>query len=201
MNKQQGFTLVEILIALFVFAIMSTIATVGLTSVIRSYERSSIHFERLAELQIAMTIMQQDMTQMINRPILDNVSERQPAFSATRPEYFEFTRVGYSNPQMTLPRSTLQRVAYQWQDNQLIRTTWPVLDRATNTAPMQRILLTDVTQMQIRFLSDKNQFFTSWPTPQAASVFPKAIEITLNLKDYGSIQRLFLIPATGPGQS
>ena len=199
LDHKQGFTLIEVMIALLIFAIMAVIATTGLSTVLKSRDLARSNAERLAKLQIAMVIMQNDFTQMINRRIINNKGALIPAIISQQ-NYAEFTRAGYLNPLMALQRSTLQRVAYEFNNNKLIRITWPVLDRAPDTKPMQRVLLKNVTHMQIRYLDTKNRFYTSWPPPQTTATqnknqLPKAVEISINIAKWGSIQRIFVIPS------
>lgn len=193
--KNLGFTLIEILIALFIFAILATITTMGLNSVIKSRERTELHAENLQELQLALSLLQHDLLQAIDRPILDNDSSPLPAFYAPRPDYFEFTHSGFSNPQMQVARSHLQRVGYEWKNESLNRLTWNVLDRSTDTQPQQKIILSKVKNLRLRFLAKNKQYYSKWPIEgEASTALPLAIELTLTLTDQQIIYRLFLTP-------
>jgi len=202
MQSRKGFTLIEVLLALFIFAVMATIAATGLSTILKSRDRANANAERLQRLQIAMVIMQRDFEQMLDRPVIDGQGNRLSPVLAPRPEYIEFTRAGFVNPLMVFDRSSLQRVAYEYQDNKLIRITWPVLDRAPDTKSLSRTLLNDVTSMKIRYLSENNEFYSTWPPENdiaapLKSPLPKAVEITLTIKHWGTFHRLYLIHSIG----
>jgi general secretion pathway protein J len=107
----------------------------------------------------------------------------------------EWSRAGYSNP-AHLIRSHIQRVAYKLDKQKLLRLSWPVLDRAQDTKEMQTEVLSEIESLEWRFLDDKNEWTTSWPeSDEKASQFPlpKAVEVNLELKDWGKIKRLILL--------
>jgi general secretion pathway protein J len=95
-------------------------------------------------------------------------------------------------------------VSYAFEDDQLVRYTWSVLDRAQDSLPVRQTLSDDFTQMEIRYL-EKNDWKTSWTGTTndtlatalpgaAAAVLPRAIEITLEHKQYGKLVWLFRLP-------
>jgi general secretion pathway protein J len=201
-KEQQGFTLIEILIALLVFAIVAVLATVGLSAVLKARERSNVQVQTMQQMQLAFLIMKQDINQMVARPVIDNTGNQIPAL-VEHAHYIEFTRAGYVNPLMQLKRSTLQRVAYIFHQQQLIRRTWPVLDRAPETQPSDRVLLTHLQNINFAFLADNKQFTQIWPATTVTAgqntntQIPKGIKIDFTFNKLGTLTYLFLVPATG----
>lgn len=200
-EKQKGFTLIEILIALLIFAIVAVMATVGLSAVLKARERSNIQMQNMQQMQLALLVMQQDISQTVARPIIDNTGNQLPAF-LERAHYIEFTRAGYINPLMILNRSTLQRVAYIFTNHQLIRRTWPVLDRAPETQPSDRVLLNNLQNVNFAFLTSNKQFSQIWPAAttngqNTNTQLPNGIKIDFYFNKMGTLTYLFLIPATG----
>jgi general secretion pathway protein J len=193
-NNQNGFTLLELLIALFVFTILSMIMVAGLHSVTTSQATTEKRAERLAELQVALTLISRDFEQIVNRPIsVPNGSEN--AFIGY-PQSVFFTHGGVANPLGQLHRSTLQRTNYIIEDNKLIRITWPVLDYAGKIQPDQRVLITGVKSLRFQYLDEKNKFTDRWPPPDQTQVaLPKAIRITIELQDSGKLSQLYVMPA------
>jgi general secretion pathway protein J len=117
-----------------------------------------------------------------------------------------FTRGGWSNP-AGLQRPAEQRVRYRFQDEALIREYWTSVDPALNTEPRQRVLLTRVKSVELRYLDPGSRNWrTDWPASTATGPLnpqqfdislltrPLAIEITLVLEDWGRVQRVFEIP-------
>ena len=64
-----GFTLLELLVAVAVFAVVGVMAYGGLQAVMSQQQRTNEHAQRLADLQLAYRVMQRDLEQLIDRPI------------------------------------------------------------------------------------------------------------------------------------
>ena len=200
-NRQQGFTLLEVLIASIIFAIMAVMAYGGLQNVIDNSQSSKQALNRLQQLQKCISVLNRDMIQIIPRPIRDEYGTTQPALStSTNLDYIvEFTRSGRPNP-TTAALSTLQRVAYQVEENKLIRLQWPHLDRTQEAEPRKSTLIDNVEEVTISFLDENNDSHTQWPPLNIATATTgttptarhKAIEVIIHLKDWGPIRRLFV---------
>jgi general secretion pathway protein J len=197
-----GFTLVEILIAIALFAVISVITYSTLTSAINVSNHTSEVAQRLADIQRVLMLMERDLIQMAPRPILDEYGEEQPAFfiGDLSNEGFEFTRGGYQNP-ARLNRSLLKRVAYEVRNDELYRKTWQVLDRATQTEPeFEESLMKGVTRFEITVYDDK--WGEKWPPESSDSQLqrepdqlPAAVRIFMEIEDYG--QFTVMIPGVG----
>lgn len=193
-RKIRGFTLIEILIALTILAIVGALMAMGLNTAVRTQIRITQKADRLSEVQTAMMIIERDIAQIINRPILNETGQLAPAVIRTLTDnlpVFEFTRAGFINPFFIQNRSTLQRVRYTFHDNQLFRTTWEVLDRVPTTPNQTQLLLTNVTAYNVNLIYLQN---TNTDPNQQALVPPDAVEITITLNDLGSIRRLIPLP-------
>ncbi|HSC47386.1 MAG TPA: type II secretion system minor pseudopilin GspJ, partial [Gammaproteobacteria bacterium] len=128
-RSTRGFTLLELLVAIAIFAVLAVMAYGGLNSVIRQREQNDTAMLRLKQLQQAMAIMTRDFAQMAPRPVRDQLGGVHCALSAgpNNVPPIEFTRGGWTNP-LGVIRSTQQRVAYALEDGTLVRYTWPELD-------------------------------------------------------------------------
>jgi general secretion pathway protein J len=197
-----GFTLVEMLVAMALFAIISVITYTTLTSAINVSNHTSEVAQRLADIQRVLMLMERDLVQMAPRPVLDEYGEEQPAFSIRdlSTEGFEFTRGGYQNP-ARLNRSMLKRVAYEIRNDELYRKTWKVLDRATQTEPeFEESLMKGVTRFEVTVYDDK--WVEKWPPERADSQLepapeelPGAVKIFMEIEDYGRFT--VMIPGVG----
>jgi general secretion pathway protein J len=208
--KQQGFTLLELLIASMVFAIMAVMAYGGLDNVITNSQASQQALDRLRQVQQSVSVLNRDFSQIIQRPIRDEYGNPQPYLSAGNniDNLVEFTRGGRVNP-ANLLRSSLIRVAYRFENEQLIRLQWPHLDRAQESEPKQTVLIDNLENVTLRFLDQNAEWQEQWPplnsvsdpgdstggntgsTSTTTTVTPLGIEITLQLKDWGEIRRLY----------
>jgi len=192
----RGFTLLELLVAMAVFSVMSVLAYGGLRSVLDASQASEVRAERLAELQMAFSVLGRDVEQAIGREIRDEYGDSQPPVRAgplADGVMLELSRAGWRNP-AGAARSTLQRVAYRLEEETLYRHQWLVLDRAQDSAPAEAQLLTGVKDVRLRFLDGELQWHSQWPPLNRTDVMPKAMEVVLELDEWGEITRLFRTP-------
>jgi len=198
----RGFTLLELLVALAVFAIMATAAYSGLSNVLATRAALETQGRRLASVQLAVFRLEQDSDEPAPRAVRDEYGDFQNALlgGELAADRLILTRAGWDNP-LGQPRATLQRVAYRLRDGRLWRLYWEVLDRGGLSEPRETLLLERVREFRVRFLQTK-EWLKEWP-PLASDedharkireALPRAIEISLTLEDWGEITRLLLLP-------
>lgn len=193
--KSRGFTLLEILIALFIFTILSMILVSALQTVINAVSGTENSAARFRHLQMALVIMSRDIEQTINRPILDAAGKEEPAFKGTR-HGFTFTHLGIANPTGNFTQSSMQRSRYDWVDKQLLRQSWEALDRAPKTKLNTRILLNNVEEVRIEYIDSKGHVHNDWPAEgEGAESVPRAVRIFLSFAHWGDISQLYVISA------
>ena len=181
----RGFTLLELMVAIVLFSMISTAAYKLLTSVTRAHEVTQSILHSLDKLQRAEIIVEQDLLQIAARPITDEAGQ-QPALQVpgSSTMLMEFTRSGWQNP-LQAERSNLQRVAYAHEGSELIRYYWPTLDRIATTPRIRQLLMTEVSSASIRLLDQGKRWLTRWPqAPLAADQtsltrLPLAVELTI----------------------
>ncbi len=198
----RGFTLLELLVALAVFAIMATAAYSGLRNVLFTRAAVEEQSRRLAAVQLAVFRLEQDVEQAVPRGIRDEYGEPQAALlgGELADDRLTLTRAGWDNP-LGQPRATLQRVAYRLRDGRLWRLHWGVLDRGGLLEPRETLLLERVREFRVRFL-DRDDWRDDWPPPASdeagakkdPDALPRAVEIGLTLEDWGEITRLLPLP-------
>ncbi len=192
-RKHAGFTLIEILVALFIFAILSVMMADGLHRLITVQGETDKQATRLRDIQFAMVRLNNDITLTIDRPITDAQGKKLPSFYGT-PLGVEFTRTG--GAEGSNQQSILMRVAYRWHDNGLWRETWPTPDRAENTSSHQQLLLSGVTECRLEYLDIKNEFHAGWPQQsQLTQTLPRAVRITCQLSHLGKLSQTIAINA------
>ncbi len=201
-HQQAGFTLLELLVALGIFALLAAMAYGGLNTVMKAKTITDQHASRLAQLQMAFLWLGRDIEQTVKRPIRDEYGDTQAAMLGVETGRYqlELTRMGWKNPAKRA-RSNLQRVAYGVRDGELIRAYWNVLDRAQDSQALETMLLDNIIKFELRFLDGKGEWVDSWPSGallgQASSVSPappRAVEVTVETEAEGSIKRLFRVP-------
>lgn len=198
--RQKGFTLLELLVAITIFATMTIMAYGGLSNVITNSESSGKALARLQEVQQTMLNLERDFSQIVERKIRDEFGEVKNyiVIDSNTGTLIEFTRSGRRNPARLL-RSNLIRVAYKLDEGKLIRMYWPHLDRVQGMVPYETSLLTGVTNVEIRFLDNNAEWHSTWPPLNASSsavgttIFLSAIDYRITLDDWGEISRLFRV--------
>ena len=196
----QGFTLLEMLVAIIIFALLSLAAYQILQGVLRSGEISKIHSERLTELQRAMLIIEQDFTQIVARKSRQEGVEKDNLRTLTagkgifssQDQGIEFNRLGWNNPLGLLPRSNILRVRYVLRDGQLQRLYFLYPDTTSGQEPETQVLLNDIEKLSFRFWN--NGWKSTW---SAAEKLPEGIEINFTSKHFSDIRRIFLV---SPGE-
>lgn len=198
-HKQNGFTLLELLVAIGIFALLAAMSYGGLDNVMKARQVTNQHADRLSQLQMAFLWLGRDVEQAVDRSIRDEYGEVKAAMLGVETGRYqlELSRTGWRNP-AGRTRSNLQRVAYGVRDGALVRAYWNVLDRAQDSAPFESIMLDGVEKLELRFLDEKNKWQDSWPSSQLGGspslVPPKALEITVETKNEGRITRLYRVP-------
>lgn len=203
-HNSRGFTLIEILVALVIFAIMGVLAAMSLQSMIRTHSMLKKADASLTQLQMAMTLMRRDIIQVIDRPIINSDGAVETAFVARGGNQIVLTRTGLQNPLNISAQSNMQRVGYALEGDKLIRLTWDALDQPPRAQPEKQILLNHVQSLQWQFLTDKNQLVSSWPPAQGSNLtmenqssLPKAVFMVMQIENQGVLQGIFPIPARG----
>jgi general secretion pathway protein J len=199
-RRARGFTLLELIVVVAIFAVISVMAYGGLSSVLNSRTRIAAAIERTTALQKGYLRLRNDFQQLRARSSRDAYGASQPALLVRPDDAVEFTRGGWRNP-LSQPRSNLERVAYFRDDQKrLVRQSWRVLDRAQASEPVTLPVLDQVEEIHWRFLDDQLQWQDHWPpqglSPQSAPATqspppPRAVELTLRLTDIGEVRFLF----------
>lgn len=201
----RGFTLIEIIIVVLVFAVMSVMAYGGLNSVLRTRAGIETSMQRTASMQRAFQRLRSDFQNLRDRPARDSFGDAQAAFSADREGVVNLVRGGWRSPVQS-GRSSLERVSYRLQDKVLRRSSWRVLDLPQDAKPSDLALLKDVEELRWRFLDTAGEWRAQWPASDtlagessADEAPPMAVELTLVTKDWGETRLLFRTPLAGLG--
>jgi general secretion pathway protein J len=211
MMRRAGFTLIEVVIAIFIAAVMFAIGYRTLSQAMIDREALNTSQLRVNEIQRGIRIVAQDFAQVAWRGARDTQGngELQAAISANDRDntLVTFTRNGWSNP-VGLQRPAEERVRYRFIDGSLVREHWQSVDPALNGEPLQRVVLTRVKSVEVRFLDPVTRNWRNdWPPLAVTGPIgplqidetllprPLAIEFTVVLDDWGRVQRLFEIPS------
>lgn len=197
--KQRGFTLLELVAAMAIFAMLSVMAYGGLSALIQTRKGLDSSYERLQSWQMAVHRLRTDLNQARLRPVRDQFGDYQPALHEPEAGRLVLTHGGRRNP-LAQPRSTLERVAWFMDtDGTLVRQNWLTLDQSQSEAPIKTVVLNNITTLGWRYLDASNdQWVEDWPPPRLASTppeqvpLPRAVELNLDSKRLGELTFLFV---------
>jgi len=204
-TRVRGFTLLELLIAVAVFAVLSAVAYGGLQAVLNVEAQTRVRGETLAELQVTLSVLERDLRQVAPAGPRDRFGSPQPPLRysalATDPE-LQLVRVGSGGT------DRLRRVSWRVTEQGLERRLWAVVDAGDDTEPVGRVFLAaretragaEPFSMELRFLipsPEGAEALDSWPPLVARGegrVLPALVEIILEVPGLGRIERYLALP-------
>lgn len=195
-RKQRGFTLTEILIALFIFSIVMAGVLQVFNFIQLTSQSNEKQVERLREVQLAFRQLEEDIRYLVPRDRRDSFGDRAPlleADSQSANNYIEFTRSGWRNP-AKLKRSNLQHIKYEFLDDRIVRHYWLYVDSAREDQELTREVLTQVEEFEMEFLTE-GTWKKEWLVDDDQRLaMPEAIKVSIALEDYGDLYRIFPMP-------
>lgn len=204
-----GFTLLELLIAIALFALLGLATYRMLEAVLRSDTVVRAQEAQLRQLGRAVWRLEQDLIQAVPRPVRDGYGDEQNAFIGQLAGVedgvaLELTRSGWRNP-TGMRRANLQRVRWRLSGDNLERLYWVVLDRDIDSQPRVQQVLDNVIELRLRYLDAENSWHEEWPPfefgrgnpEEQARRLPAAVEFSFDHQRYGTITRLLRLP-NGP---
>ncbi|MDX1509660.1 MAG: type II secretion system minor pseudopilin GspJ, partial [Woeseiaceae bacterium] len=197
-TSMRGFTLLEVVVSVAIFAILSVLAYRSLAGTFENIDRLNDRMQRIQAVQRSMRIIGRDFMQAAPRPVRDPFNEAYvpSVFTSLSSDFaLQITRGGWSNP-AGLPRSTQQRVAYRIEEDALVRYNWLVLDPTLANEPVATVLLENVESVFFRYRTSAGDWLEQWPPenvagPTAWRMRPQAVEVIFVLPDEGEISRFF----------
>lgn len=201
--RERGFTLLEMLIAMAVFAIMSVVAYGGLRAVLTADQVTQVHAQRLADLQVTLSVLERDLAQVVSVAVRDEYADRLPSLrlrAGGDAKLLELVRAGAGGDQR------LRRTAWLITDRGLERQLWPGVDivdaDSARVQPFGELVAEDELlgtesgfALVVRTQAGLERIDT-WPAADAdptTAQLPLAVEIVLDLPGYGIIRRMMTV--------
>jgi general secretion pathway protein J len=187
----RGYTLIEVLIAVSVFAILAGSVYLALSALSEAAFVQRERSQELAELQLTATRLEADLRQLVSRPVRQADGDLAPAL-AGQGERFEATRAGWINL-ADQRRSQLQRFGWFRQGQDLVREFQPVTDPAGGGAAQTEIVLEGVGLFELEYRSMDGNWLDQWPPETAPDALPSAVRYRLQTARFGSIERIVVL--------
>lgn len=213
-----GFTLVEVLIAVGIFALIGIVSAALLSRTLEARAEAAARADRLQAVQRGLQRLERDLLQYAARGVRDEFGDAQPPLVLDLTGALELTVQGWRNP-LELPRSELQRVRWRLtEEGGLERAFWAVLDRAQDSEARTQAVLSDVRAFDVEVLDGDGGTWREWPqgdeapdapsvplpgeggeegggagAPEGGGAYPVALRLAVDVPPLGRIERLLLL--------
>jgi len=197
-SAEHGFTLIEMLVALTIFALLSMAGVALLRGGVSAQAQVRDHLDRLADVQVALAALDADLGQATVRNSRTESGTLAPAFfaagvqEAEREPVMQFVRTGWSNPSGA-PRPSVQKVEYWWRGGRIERVGYARIDGAAPDEPA--VLLDGVKSVSVRFRNARGEWLNDW-RPTQPDMLPRLVELTIGRGGGAPILLRFVV---GPG--
>lgn len=154
-----GFTLIEMLVALAIFSLLTVGATTAMVAALQTKSHVDQSAQDITSFETARALMRSDIDNIILRPGRDPYGNRELyLISGGLETLLTFTRGGRENPGGLEKRGDVQRVAYVFEDEKLIRRSYAVDNPGPLTPQRERVLLEDIRDIEVSFGQEQLTF-------------------------------------------
>ncbi len=194
-KSQSGFTLIEVLVSVAIFAVIAAISYATLSQYLGVRDRLKTSYERIQLLQQSFTLLERDLRYLTNRTVRDEFGDAEAAFMLDNEfglsgELLRFTTAEPDFENIGMAR--LRRVVWRLQDGNLNREAWQVLDRDQDAELSSLVVMEDVDSVAIdAFEWNDIQGARRMDRAAIGGQVPYGIELTITLDNGQIIRRLF----------
>ncbi|MCS6785856.1 MAG: type II secretion system minor pseudopilin GspJ [Thiobacillaceae bacterium] len=191
-RPQGGFTLLELMVAVAILAVLGVTAYAGLDAAYRTQARLKEEDARWRALALLWLRLEDDLRAWVPRPVRARGGQPQAAWLAEPQVHAAY------GAQLEMTRLTDAaagegppvRVGYRLREGRVEGLRWPVLDAGPRAEPQVAVLLTGVRVFDLAYLDAQGVWHTRWPpAPEAGR--PRAVRVSLSLEDGRVFHRLF----------
>lgn len=192
-DGQRGFTLVEMLVALSIFAVIAAMGVTLLRSSIDTQDAVQARLKGMSGINRLRAVMANDLAQAVPRATRGVSGEPVPAFAGSSTG-FAFVHAGAGALDGS-SRPGIERVGYALTGGEWRRATQPMLD-GTALSDGDR-LVGEVSGAAVRYRDDRGNWAGTW-TSDPGDRLPRAVEVRLTRTGRAPLTMLFLTGPTPP---
>lgn len=190
-SAQQGFTLLELVVAVAVFALVAVMAQAGLSAVVRSAEANRAASEQTREIDLLLLRIDREMAQVLARPVRGAYGDTRAAVQGDT-DRVEYTSLSFFEGARVAP----VRRGLELRGKELIIWEQSRLDAGPGTQRRETVLADQVQRLRISYL-EGTESFDRWPprrSNRGPKILPTAVELQLELAGFGAIERVIELP-------
>ncbi len=190
-SAQRGFTLLELIVAVAVFALVAVMAQAGLSAVVRAAQANRAAAEQTREIDLLLLRIDREMAQVLARPVRGAYGDTRAAVQGGA-DRVEYTSLSFFEGARIAP----VRRGIELRGKELIIWEQSRLDAGPGTQRRETLLADQVQRFRISYL-EGGESFDRWPprrSNRGPGILPVAVEFRLELEGFGAIERVIELP-------
>ncbi|MEN3972671.1 type II secretion system minor pseudopilin GspJ [Sphingomicrobium sp. XHP0235] len=188
--RQRGFTLIEMLVGLSIFALLAS-AGVGLLAASADTQAAvDTSLGEQAQIERIARLLEADLAQVSDRPTKDSGGEERPAFLGTASS-MQFVRTGVVSLD-DAQRSNLRRIGWGVEDGALVRTTFAEIDGSDARLPDAR-LVDPVGSVTLAYRAASGDWLEVWPDGSGEPL-PRAVRLKVSAERIPPTELIYALP-------
>lgn len=185
--RRNGFTLVEMLVALSIFGMITAAGVTLLTLTARTQQTSDRLLEEVSELRRTEALLGADLALAVARPWRDRDGRPRRAFAGgggEAPDLLVLVRGGWDSGD----GARLQRVGYRLCEGRLQRLGFVHVDGGGEA--VAATLIDGVGAVRLRYRDEDGRWMPNWAHSDAGRL-PRAVELVIQSETHGLVRMVF----------
>jgi len=194
-QNQTGFTLIEVLIVVAIFAVITSIGYVVLTQYISTTEKLELNQIRIQKLQQTFSLLEKDFRYIQSRSVRNEFGDFEASFAIENSSQIPGELIRFTTAHadyLSYDTGKLVRVVWSLDGDSLIRNTWPVVDRDESIEISAQEVLHDVDRVEIQMYEWTDTFRLQTVANLSDGIdIPYGLKLTLFTNDGFEYYRIF----------